>query len=165
MHSHCDYGPYYCQQAGSGINVYKGLPHQRGHGVSALFKRYGIPLLKYIAKTGFRFGKQVGEDVFLNRDNPKEALKRRLKSLGKEVATDALDNLQTRVSQIGSGVTTRKRRKKSYRKIKSATKRKTIKRRTVTKRRATKSVSRKRVTKKAKRNRTIKSSKSVIFGY
>lgn len=117
MHPHsCNFSPYYVSQAGSGLAIYKGQAHQRGYGLfSNVFRRFGFPILKYLAKPLFGLTKQVGEDIFVHNQDPKESIKRQLKRTAKEVALDALDRTTSRVSQIGTG----KRRKVSKRKTSS----------------------------------------------
>lgn len=127
MHYNCNFGPYYHSQAGTGLAIYKGLPHQRGHGLfSNVFRRFGIPLLKYIGKTSLPVVKQLGEDIFLNRQDPKEAIKKNLKAVGKRVAQDVLDKAQERVFQMGSGAYKRRRRTRRKRRAVVGKKRKRV---------------------------------------
>jgi hypothetical protein len=108
---HCNFRSYYHDQAGSGqgiINVYRGAPYQRGHGFGSFFKRFGIPLLSYLGKRVFKVGRDVAQDVFAGNQQPKEAIKRRLKEHGKDLGLDVLEKAKEKLSQLGTG---RKRRK------------------------------------------------------
>src|SRR5882757_1416488 len=122
------------QQAGSGqiLRVYKG-DRQVGYGVfSEFFKRYGLPLLKSIGapllnkikKEGLEFGKEVGQNIFINKESPKEAIKRGLKRTVKRTGLDLLEVAHKKLNQFGSG---RKRRRskgkaKSKRKVRKTAK-------------------------------------------
>ena len=114
------------QQAGSGqiLRVYKG-DRQVGYGVfSEFFKRYGLPLLKSIGapllnkikKEGLEFGKEVGQNIFINKVNPKEALKRGLKRTVKRAGLDLLEVAHKKLSQLGSGRRKKRRTKTSKKK-------------------------------------------------
>lgn len=156
---HCDYCALFSHQKGSGLPIYQGLPHQRGYGVfTNLFKRFGVPLLKYLGKKAFIAGKNIGEDIIVNNADPKHALKTHLKQSAKTVGFDALSEASKRLAQVGSGRRLR-RRKQPKRKVK----------RTATKRRRTvKKQSIKKLTKKAKsrkRSRSTRRRHPDIFGY
>jgi len=109
------------QQAGSGqiLRVYKG-DRQVGYGVfSEFFKRYGLPLLKSIGapllnkikKEGLEFGKEVGQNIFINKESPKEAIKKGLKRTVKRTGLDLLEVAHKKLNQFGSGRRRSRRRK------------------------------------------------------
>lgn len=129
MHVKCDWSAYYRHQSGSGFSVYKGLPVQRGYGLfSNLFSRYAVPLLKYIGKTGFSLGKDIGEDIIKNNIPIGQAIKSNLRTTGKTVAFDALSKAAERVSQLGTG--RRRRRRATAKRRRKAPKRRTKRRKT-----------------------------------
>ena len=115
----CDFSRYYLSQAGKGfedINVFKGRPYQRGHGIGSLFRRFGLSLVKLIGKHLLRTGMNVGSDV-LSNNMSKENLKRRLKEGAKIMANEGLAKASDMLNQSGSG---RKRKTiaKKYKKVK-----------------------------------------------
>lgn len=120
----CDFKSYYLNQAGRGfddIRIFQGHPYQRGYGLGSLFKRYGIPLVKFLGKHLFNTGVSIGTDILLN-DKPydKETVKNHLKQGLRDAAKDGL----TRVSQHGTG---RKRyKKKAYKQRKTKKSKKDI---------------------------------------
>src|SRR5882757_581154 len=114
------------KQAGSGqiLRVYKG-DRQVGYGVfSEFFKRYGLPLLQTIGapilnrlkSEGIELGKEVGQNIFINKVNPKEALKRGLKRTVKRAGLDLLEVAHKKLSQLGSGRSKKRRTKTSKKK-------------------------------------------------
>ena len=82
------YENYYANQSGSGMPVFVGRRHQRGHGlgqtISGLFKRFVIPFVaprakevgKKILGNVVKTGMEVAGDVFSGR-SAKESLKER----------------------------------------------------------------------------------------
>lgn len=100
---------HYIDQAGTGysdIQIYRGVPYQKGTGLfTNLFRRYGIPLTKYLGKKLLKTGVAIGGDI-LSEKRPKDSVKRRIK----EVATDVIkEGLKKIDEQSGSG--TQRRRK------------------------------------------------------
>ncbi len=96
------------------LPVYVGRYNLRGYGlggtiVSNIFK-YAIPFLKPIAKQvlsrvkkeAFRAGREIAQDVFVNKVSPKKAIKNRGKQVFKRVASDI-------PKQSGSGKPSSKR--------------------------------------------------------
>ena len=103
----CSYSSYYLQQAGKGfsdINVYRGVPYQRGLGFGSFFKKIAIPKAKYLGKHLLRTGVTVGADILANQ-KPKEAVKRRFKETVQDIAEEGLEKLK----QSGSGYKRRRR--------------------------------------------------------
>jgi len=125
----CDYESYYLVQAGKGksqIEYYKGVPFQRGYNIFLKYgQRYGIPVLKYLAKTIFNTGQDIVKDIVSGED-PKSAVIKNLK----QKASETLQNLAQKIDQSGSGKRKRKcsnKRKKcinSVKKLKKSPKRK-----------------------------------------
>lgn len=151
---HCDYCALFSHQKGSGLPIYQGLPHQRGYGVfTNLFKRFGVPLLKYLGKKAFIAGKNIGEDIIVNNTDPKHAIKSHLKKSAKTVGFDALSEASKRLAQVGSG-RRRKRQRVSKRRVK----------RTVKRSRATKKRKVKKTTHRSHK-RTSNRIQPDIFGY
>lgn len=158
----CDYCALFSHQRGSGLPIYQGLPHQRGYGIfTNLFKRFGVPLLKYLGKKAFITGRNIGEDIIVNNADPKHAIKAHLSKAAKTVGFDTLSEASKRLAQTGSG---RRRRRTTRRKTsKTKAKRKTTKRkRTVKKRTIRKKSKRSRTRKRARISRL---SRPDIFGY
>ena len=115
----CDFKHYYCEQAGKGINVYSGVPYQRGYGFwGDNFKRYGTPVLKYLGKHAFNTGRNVANDVFGQNETFKESLKKRMKESGKVAGRDILEKVTNRINQGGTGKRKVKRRKPINKSIK-----------------------------------------------
>ena len=113
-----DFKRFYHNQAGSGfsdIELYRGSPYQRGYGFGSLFKRFSIPILKYIGKQAIRTGVGVGQDI-LDKKNFKESLKARGQEGLKKTARDATEKIG---KMVGSGI-----RKKAYKKSKKKIKKK-----------------------------------------
>jgi len=100
MYSDHLYDDYYIQQAGNGLSVYGGVPHQQGHGLGSILAglfRGAIPMLKNVGKAAgkqlIKSGLNVATDV-LSGENVRQSLKKGAKE-------GALSLLQ---SQRGSGV-------------------------------------------------------------
>ncbi len=103
------------RQQGSGLPVYIGRYNLRGYGlggtlISNIFKR-AIPILKPIAKSIFkrvkheaiRTGRDIAQDVIINKVGAKKAIKNRTKESFKRM-------IQGDTNQSGSG----KRRKQTH---------------------------------------------------
>lgn len=122
-----DHYSYYCSQAGRGhhqfggayddhhtgsfsnFNVFRGVPHQRGYGVfSNVLRRFGVPLLKYLAPKLVKTGKEIASDIYLREMKPKDAFKSRLREGGKEFLRDGLNSAAAyaneHFAQDGSGI-------------------------------------------------------------
>lgn len=145
----CDYENYFQDQAGGRLDIaYFRSPYQRGYGpFSALFKRYAIPVMKYLFKRGLNFGQNVYSDV-KQGTKLKTAMKSNLKRTGGETLSDIGEKL----SQSGSGL----RMKPKLNKVRR--KRRRLSKPRKTKRRRTKTKTKRRVRRK---RRTIQSD---IFG-
>lgn len=122
----CSFSRYYTAQAGRGfddINVFRGSPYQRGHGIGSILSRYALPLVKFIGKHLLRTGLQVGSGVLADNFN-KPNLKRRLKEGAKEFARESLTKASTMLeSQSGSGIKRKRKSKKAKKKYKKARRR------------------------------------------
>jgi hypothetical protein len=118
---------YYIQQAGGGFSLYKGNTPQQGYGLfSNAFRRFGIPLLKFLGRQGINYVQKVGSDVANTNISLKEALRKNIISTGKDIALTGLQKAQERVSQVGTG-RKRKRATKAKKPIKRV--KKTIRKR------------------------------------
>lgn len=114
----CNFKNYYSAQAGGAlrdINVFRGLPYQRGYGIGSLFARFGIPVLKFLGKHLLSTGVAVGSDILAKR-NAKEALKERAKEGYKTAAKEALTKISEKIDQSGKGLYKGVRKKKRTRK-------------------------------------------------
>lgn len=61
----CDYARYFAVQGGRGLDdipVFRGHPYQRGYGIGSVFRRFGIPILKWLGKTILSEGVDMGKD-------------------------------------------------------------------------------------------------------
>lgn len=113
----CDFKSYYLNQAGKGfddIQVFRGYPYQRGYGLGSLFKRFGIPLAKFIGRHLLHTGLAIGGDMLMNNSVDKATIKKKLKLGAKEAAKEALTKALDKVNQSGSG---RKRKRRSSKKV------------------------------------------------
>ena len=109
--SNADLRDYYVRQAGSALRVFKGARSQAGNGIfSNFFRKYGIDLLKFIGKRTFAPLKEAGEAIFVNKTDPKEAIKRGFKQSARNLALGAIDSAKDKISQLGTG---RRRRRSS----------------------------------------------------
>ena len=112
-----NYEDYFKSQAGGNLDIsyYKGSPYQRGHGFFSTFaKRYGIPVLKYLARQGLHAGKDILADVASGKKfstSAKASLKKR--------AASTLKDFGEKFAQGGSGLRKRPRLTKKRRKRKS----------------------------------------------
>lgn len=102
---------YYCSQAGRGynsfsssgtthqfggaqpsFNVFRGVPSQRGYGIlSNVIRRFGVPLISYLAPKILAKGKEIASDIYLRDRSPREAIRARLKEGGRELLRDTLN--------------------------------------------------------------------------
>ena len=114
-----NYDDYFKSQAGGNLDIsyYRGSPYQRGHGFFSTFaKRYGIPVLKYLARQGFHVGKDILSDVASGQKFTTSA-----KSNLKKRAATTLKDFGEKLVQGGSGLRKRPRLTKKPRKRKSKT--------------------------------------------
>lgn len=100
----CDWCQFYAdQQTGRGWDIYRGRPQQRGYNIfSTFFRRFGMPLLKYLGKSALETGREWVKDVVIENQPPKQALKRRLVKAARNAAMEGFDHLEKKV-QSGSG--------------------------------------------------------------
>lgn len=151
MHCPIDYRPLLLRathqprhvQLGGQMVMFKGTHFQRGHGIikvfSAIAKRLpkflGTHVLPYLGKKAVNFGQRVFNDIANKQASPKEAIKRRLKEVGEEIAYDGLEQVtKTFRPQSGSGYRpkrkskkTKKTKKKKLKKKKKTTRKKSTK--------------------------------------
>lgn len=109
-----DFSHHYQQQAGAGISdisVFRGQPYQRGYGLGSVFTRFGVPILKFLAKQFVKTGINVGND-YLTGTNFKTSLKTHGKRGIRTAAKEGLSKLSELVDQTGSGIRRRKRKRK-----------------------------------------------------
>ena len=116
----CDYSRYYTNQAGYGfsdISVFRGAPYQRGYGLGSLFKRFGIPLSKFLGRHLLNTGLSVGGEIAAGGFN-KDNIRKRIRQSVKSAAKDGLSEISNFIDQQGEG------RKRVYKKRKTSIKRK-----------------------------------------
>jgi type IV secretory pathway TrbL component len=90
---------YYLQQAGSGINVFRGSNYQRGYGLGSILSglsRMAIPILKSTAKAAgkhlLKRGSKLAADVMSGKPL-KNAAKEHALAFGKSVGLDLLGSV------------------------------------------------------------------------
>jgi hypothetical protein len=139
-------------QRGGAITGFAGPEWQYGGSFNfgSFLWRHAKPLLGYLARTGAKKGFEFIRDVAEETDIKTAALSR-LKEVGKQVATDALDKAKERVAQMGTGI--RRRRRRGTRRLKSLALPKLIakRRRRKTRTGGTKQVKRRRRVRRVKR--------------
>lgn len=117
--TNCPYESYYQQQVGTGsVNVYRGVPYQRGHGVGNFFKalyRGVMPLVKRgaqaIGKEAFISGVNVLKDVTQNKPF-KESMRLRLGEAKQSLKRKASQKMESLLK--GSGYKRRKTVKRRH---------------------------------------------------
>ena len=158
-----NYKPYYQSQSGSGIGGYQGFQDQRGHGFftpfASLFQNILKPLGAYLGKKALSTGMDIGGDI-LNGENLTNSLKKRFKTTGNKIISDAADRAKL-FAQTGKGRKRRRRRRKKQK----TNKKLLITRKASHKRRSKPKKKNKRKSKKKtyKRKRSKKSLLSDIF--
>lgn len=113
----CPYHHYYSHQAGTGVGiVYRGIPHQRGHGIGSFLGglfRSVFPLLKSGAKAigseALNAGMGLLTDV-INARPLNDSIKTQLKNVSANLKRRADNKIDSMMS--GSGYKTTKRSKK-----------------------------------------------------
>lgn len=113
----CPYEHYYSHQAGSGIGIiYKGVAHQRGHGIGSFLGglfRSVLPLLangaKAVGKEALNTGVGLLSDL-INARPLNESIKTRLKKANENLKRKADDKIDSLMS--GSGYKINRARKK-----------------------------------------------------
>lgn len=107
------YIKYYEDQAGKGINVYRGAPYQKGHGIGSFLGglfRSVLPLLKSGAKAvgreALRTGAHVLGDIVEHRP-VRESFKNRINEAGLNLKRKVDDKVRV---MAGSGIKGAKRR-------------------------------------------------------
>lgn len=114
----CPYEHYYSHQAGSGIGIiYKGVPHQRGHGIGSFLGglfRSVLPLLargaKVVGKEALNAGVGLLSDVVSARPLD-ESLKNRLKNVTNNLKRKSDQKIDSLMS--GSGYKIKRLNRKS----------------------------------------------------
>ena len=115
--------PYYLNQAGSGMSVYRGSTGlQRGYGLGGLLGglfRSAMPLLKKgavaVGKEALQTGIDIAQDV-ISGQNVKTATKRRLKNAGRNMGTKVMKKIQKGKGCVKRQARPQKRGKKRGRK-------------------------------------------------
>lgn len=110
---------FFNYQVGSGfndINVFRGAPYQRGHGIGSLIGRFGIPILKFLGKHVLKTGVNVGADL-LEKKKFKDALKARAKETLKNATSESINKVNQLLQQSGTGLRRRKRPKRSRKRL------------------------------------------------
>lgn len=118
----CDYSRHFASHRGGSledIRVYRGYPYQRGYGIGSVFRRFGIPILKWLGGQVLRQGVDIGKDYFEKKIS-KEELIPRMKKGAKLVASAGLSKGAT---YLGTG------RKRKYSKSPKRLKKRVYKRR------------------------------------
>ena len=101
-----DFKSFYKSQAGNGfsdIEIYRGTPYQRGYGFGSIFKRFALPVLKFLGKHALKTGLNVGQDI-LDRKNLKKSFKDRGKEGLRTVAQEGLNKANQLLTQRGTGL-------------------------------------------------------------
>ena len=112
------YIEYYENQAGNGIVGFQGVKYQRGHSFFGRLLQGAIyPLLRYLGKQDLSTGITVASDVMENKEDIRQAAKRRLIETGNVIAKDAI--ARARKFQQGEGKTRSYKRKQKPKKRKS----------------------------------------------
>jgi hypothetical protein len=117
-----DFSKHYQHQAGSGfsdLTVFKGQPYQRGYGLGSVFKRFGIPILKFLGKQLFKTGVNVGNDI-LSGSDVRASFKAHGRKGLRTAAKEGLGKLSELVDQTGAGIRKRKRKTKIKTKTKKS---------------------------------------------
>jgi hypothetical protein len=117
MSDHADqYIKYYEDQAGKGLNVYRGANYQKGHGIGSFLGglfRTVLPLLKSGAKAvgreALRTGAHVLGDIVEQRP-VKESFKNRINEAGLNLKRKVDDKVR---GMAGSGIKGGKRRRQA----------------------------------------------------
>lgn len=90
---------YYCEQAGSGIPVYRGARFMHGHGfLGRMASRVAIPLFKFLGKSLATTGLDIASDVIAGRQGFKQAVKSNFRSNRQKMADDIIPLLKNGVS-------------------------------------------------------------------
>ena len=131
----CNFAAYYGNQIGRGvkdivsyrgrsfqtgygiedIHFYQGRPYQRGHGIGTAFRRFGIPMLKFLGRHLLPAGVAVGSDI-MNKRSLKESLRERGANAFRNAGREGVDRIASLIAQRGSGRVYKKGRKKRKKK-------------------------------------------------
>uniref|UniRef100_A0A158P4S7 Uncharacterized protein n=1 Tax=Tetranychus urticae TaxID=32264 RepID=A0A158P4S7_TETUR len=115
-----DFSSHYRTQAGRGfedINVFRGQPYQRGYGIGSIFKRFGIPVLKFFGKELLKTGMNIGQDI-LDQKNVKQSLVNRGKEGIRTAAKRGLMQISNEFDQSGSGLSLSKKKRRKIKRRK-----------------------------------------------
>jgi len=125
----CNFAAYYKSQIGHGVNdivlyrgkpyqrgygieditIYQGRPYQRGHGIGTVFKRIGIPMLRFIGRHLLPAGVAVGSDL-MNKRSLKDSLRERGAEAFKTAGKEGVDRIASLIAQRGAGRVYKKRK-------------------------------------------------------
>ena len=148
----CNFAAYYDSQIGRGvrniasysgkpfqrgfgvddIQIYHGRPYQRGHGIGTVFRRIGIPIVKFLGRHLLPASVAVGSDLMNNR-SLKASLRERGANAFRSAGNEGVDKIASFITQSGGGRVYKKKRKRKISK-KITKRKKTIKRRKITQR-------------------------------
>lgn len=115
-----DFSHHYQQQAGglSDITVFRGQPYQRGYGFGSVFRRFGIPILKFLGKQLVKTGINIGND-YLQGNNLRASFKTHGKQGIRSSAKEGLKKLNELLDQSGTGIRKRSvKQKKTLKRLK-----------------------------------------------
>lgn len=142
------YQSYYVNQVGSGLQGFQGVRYQKGHGFFGRILSGVLPffreLFPILGKKALTSGVGLAQDI-LEGQNFKQAASKRLKTAGRDMATETLDKLKSKV-QTGSGLRKKrfslvsKKRKRSATKTKKKSVKFNMKRKTKKSRRVIKKI-------------------------
>ena len=97
---------YYLHQVGHGVPVFKGYPHQRGHGLGGILAGLARSALPFLKKGAKELGKQAiytGTEIVndaLQGKHIKTAAKRRLGQAGQRMAERVLEGNRPRTKPL-----------------------------------------------------------------
>jgi hypothetical protein len=108
---------YYAVQSGSGLPSFEGIRYQRGKGwFSNLFLPIMRQILPVLGRSVLPSGIGLAEDLLAGQ-NVKDSAKSRLKEVGKSLASNTMDFIQSKI-QSGSGRKGKRRKRLSIKKTK-----------------------------------------------
>ena len=93
------YEAYYLNQAGSGLPVFVGSRHAKGHGIGNVLSglvRLAVPMLKRTGKAVMKEGLRTGLDVLhdvVGGENIKSSVQRRARQTGSRLVKRAANNI------------------------------------------------------------------------
>jgi len=111
------YLDYYKSQAGSGIVGFQGVRYQRGHGFfGRILSKAVFPMLKFLGRRALGVGADIASDVIVDKQNLKQAVKRRFEDEGTELAKAGIKRAKKYVQTGGKKKSIKRRTKKRTKK-------------------------------------------------